>query len=42
MLGSYAESDSPGIIASTIGAILVLVAYRVFFREKKPEAAPTR
>lgn len=36
MLGWYGDGDGPGIIASTIGAILVLVVYRIV--RKKPAA----
>jgi uncharacterized membrane protein YeaQ/YmgE (transglycosylase-associated protein family) len=37
MLGWYGDGSGPGIIMSTLGAILVLIVYRVVFRRK---AAP--
>ncbi len=38
-LGWYGEGDGPGILASTVGAILVLIVYRIFFRKKAPPAS---
>jgi uncharacterized membrane protein YeaQ/YmgE (transglycosylase-associated protein family) len=34
-LGWYDNGDGPGILASTVGALLILIAYRIF-RKKTP------
>lgn len=41
MLGWYEEGETPGLIASTIGAIVVLIVYRLFFRKKAPDTLPS-